>query len=79
MEERINGLLNQFLDVLPAPVGKHIQELITSGEYGVGLEELCSYLNEYDLPVSEEEYKTIEEAGLTMGIDISYWTILKRG
>jgi hypothetical protein len=52
-------------------------ELITYGEPVIGLENLCSNLFEFDVPLRASDYERIEAAGRTRELPETTWTMLR--
>lgn len=51
-------------------------ELITYGESVIGLENLCSNLHEFGVPLRAGEYRRIEAAGQARNVPAGTWTML---
>jgi hypothetical protein len=49
---------------------------ISHGEAGIGLENLCSNLYEFDVPLHVSEYEGIQAAGEVMQMPADTWTVL---
>lgn len=54
-----------------------IHELIKAREWGVGFENLCTQLYEYDVNISLELYSKIISAGDSMGLPAETWEMLE--
>jgi hypothetical protein len=52
---------------------KDILEFIEHDEWGIALETICSVIEQEDIPVDQNIYSKIEEAGLYMEMDKSLW------
>jgi hypothetical protein len=52
-------------------------ELMTYGEAVIGLENLCSNLYEFDVPLRESDYERIEAAGEVLELPETTWTMLR--
>jgi len=76
-ESLLNDLTKEFSENLPSAVVEHIDDLSNAGEWGVGLEELCNMIYEYDVSVSEIQYEKIKKLGRVMEMDSSTWDMLK--
>ena len=55
-----------------------VEELVQVREWAVALENLCTQLYEYDLPVPIETVRLMEEIGREVGVEERYWNILRR-
>jgi hypothetical protein len=49
------------------------RKLTLAGEPGITLENLCTQLSEYDMPVSHSHFAIIQRLGNTMRISPTYW------
>lgn len=54
-------------------------ELAQAGEPGVGLENFCTQLFEYDIAVPVRTLTEIVKLACSMGIQSCYWERLKKG
>ena len=77
-ESLLNDLTKEFTESLPTDVVEHIASLSSAGEWGVGLEELCNMVYEYDVPISKVQYEKMKELGRLMEMDSSTWDILDK-
>jgi hypothetical protein len=73
IEQKVLAAVGAFSERLPEEQLQDMRELVQAGEPGIALENLCSQLYEYDIPVPVEVQATIVDAGRTMGIKPSYW------
>ena len=53
-----------------------VAEAVRHGEPGVGLEILCSNLDDFDVPLRASEYDQVEMAGRAMQLPADNWTVL---
>ena len=77
-ESLLNDLTKEFTESLPTGVVEHVASLSSAGEWGVGLEELCNMVYEYDVPISKVQYEKMKELGRLMEMDSSAWDILDK-
>lgn len=54
-----------------------VSELISVGEYGIALEDLCTQLYEHEIPVTGHLRHLLAEVGAAMQMDPSNWTDLE--
>jgi hypothetical protein len=90
MDQALTGLLQVTLairdrvtDAMEEAAGvplrqrlQHVEELITHGEPVIGLENLCSNLYEFDVPLHAGDYERIEVAGQALKLPADTWTVL---
>lgn len=57
---------------------KHIKECLYHGEEGIALEDMCSYIDDNEIEISEQIFRKIEEAGRAMEMDSEQWSYVKR-
>lgn len=67
----LNELICQFSKLLADEVIENISSLSDTAEWGVGLEELCNMIYEYDVPVKAIQYQNIKELSKLMKMDNS--------
>ena len=77
-EKQLRSLVEVFSGALPEANIADATELILHGEYGEALELICTQVYEYEVPVSADAYKVIEECGKRMQMDESSWSFLKK-
>ena len=74
--------MRQFSDILDglgafsAAETERVKELVRVGEWAIALENLCSQLYEYEVPVSPQVLASIERVGVETGVERQYWTRL---
>ena len=68
IDDRIRAALAEATR-LPGRDIDHITELITVGEQGMALEDLCTQLYEYDIAVRPATVRNLAEAGEATGLD----------
>jgi hypothetical protein len=71
IEPRLLRFTTGFAGRLPATEIENAADLISRGEWGVGLEILCAQLAEYEIDLSASEAKELKEIALAMGLDVS--------
>jgi hypothetical protein len=76
MKNDLLQLLSRFKSRLPVATHKDVEELITHGEGGIALENLCQQLFEYDLTVSSDELTEIKVLTERMGLSAKTWSFL---
>ena len=64
-------------NVLPEKDVSEALEFIEYNEFGISFELICAQLFEYDVKVSADVYRKIEEIGQSMNLDESVWQMLK--
>lgn len=69
--------LAEFSRALPGRDVENIRELFSVGEYGVGLENLCAQIYEYDIRLSPTQFRKIASLGGRMKLDEGTWQILE--
>ena len=85
----MNPDLQQFLDSLAERKGvqhadtilaciEDSRDLAVHGEEGVGFENLCQNLLEWDFPLTKEDYAKIERLGLYYRFPEDTWSFLKK-
>ena len=77
IERVLLHLIQTYAGNFPAEQVAGMTELVQAGEAGVALENLCSQLHEYDVPVDEATFGRLKEIGTQMGIEPDYWERLK--
>jgi hypothetical protein len=77
-ETQLRTLADMFSKKLPDNDIANARDLIAHGEYGEALDLLCTQVYEYEVPVSSEAYKLIEECGTRMQMEESSWTYLRK-
>ena len=81
MPEHIEKELLSILETVKGQLNESdfesIYELIEAREWGVGFENLCTQLYEYDVNVSIELYGKIKSAGNSMGLPAKTWEMLE--
>jgi hypothetical protein len=78
-EELIASLRAAFIELegrLPKADTQNVWELIDAGEPGVALENLCTQLYEFDVPVPQAVLERITAAGEAMHLAPDLWTDL---
>ncbi|TKV57074.1 MafI family immunity protein [Nakamurella flava] len=55
----------------------NVRDLISHGEPGVALENLCTQLYELSIPVTAGVRENVAAVGAAMNVDQHYWTILE--
>lgn len=70
-------LIEQIRDELPEEDVKEALDFVEHNEFGVSFELICAQLFEYDIKVSADIYRKIEEIGRSMTFDDSVWQMLK--
>jgi len=71
LEKRILSFGNNFHGRLDKIWLDSAMDYINYDEISLAFEELCYYLNEYDVSLSKEEFSDAEKLALDMGFDIS--------
>jgi hypothetical protein len=64
--------ITTFCSLLPPNIKEHIIDFLKAGEITIAFEELCSYLYEYDINISRDNYDTLVCTGNYLNIDSSY-------
>jgi len=77
IEHSLLRLIQTYSGNFPAEQAKEMADLIRAGEPGIGFENLCTQLYEYDVPVDEPTLGQLKEIGAQMGIEPKYWERLK--
>ncbi len=77
IQARLRRLLDQHGAGLPSEQLRDMKELVAAGEPGIALENYCTQLFEYDVPVPTEAVVELEALGRAMGIHAKYWMSLR--
>ena len=64
---------------LPLDDIERVEELVQVGEWAIALENLCTWLYEYDIDVPEDALRMIEDLGRDIGVAERYWKLLAPG
>ena len=73
----IRHVLARTQSGLPAANVKDAQELLEHGEWGEAFDLVCTQLYEFDVGISEDLYKVVEQTALAMGLDAAQWSYIK--
>ena len=80
-QNNINGVIleicNEYAEFLSQGVVKAIFEHVNYGEQILAFQELCNYLYEYDVLISEETFSTIQQIGHKLEQDEVDWIFLQ--
>ncbi len=76
-ESELIKLVNRFNGKLDQDILLEINNFINVGEYGLAFEEFNNMLYEYDIYISETDYKDIIDICCTLNIDPNEWIFLK--
>lgn len=76
-ERELLELVNAFEKKLSESDIASIKELINAREWGIGFENLCTQLYEFEIPIPTEVYRRIKAIGQYMKIDRNYYTQLE--
>ncbi len=79
IERRLLKIFDEVGTPLPANELAGMVELVKAGEPGIGLENFCTQLFEYDIKVSVAVVEEMAMLGTVMGIRPRYWERLERG
>ena len=74
----IGTLIAQFDCMLAQEQLQDMMSLNAAGEPGIALENLCTQLYEFDIPVEETELSKIRQLCLAMGVSQKYWQRLSK-
>jgi hypothetical protein len=77
IEQRLLKLFEKDPGMLPRDELTQMIKLVQAGEPGVGLENYCTQLYEYEVKVSIDIIREIAQLGSAMGINARYWERLK--
>ncbi len=77
-DRRLHRVADAFVETMPEKEVADFRSLIDAGEPGVGLENFCTQLDEYNVPVDADVLREIRELGLAMRLDSKYWTRLRQ-
>lgn len=77
IEESLLRVLATYAVHLPAAQVNEMADLVRAGEPGIGFENLCTQLYEYDVSVDDGTLRQLEVIGGHMGIATKYWERLK--
>ena len=69
----LKNLLNQIEKDLPTPSKLAIGEFIEVGEWGLALETMCDLLYEYEVSISSETFRLIQETSRLLQTDKKIW------
>ena|ERR1039457_472724 len=76
IHDRVTDALERASGV---PLRRRIEsaaELVRHGEPGIGLENLCSNLHEFGVPIRAGEYEGIQASGEVLNLPADTWTAL---
>jgi hypothetical protein len=76
IEPRLRQVLRELADSLPEDDVDSILGLIEAGEWGIALENLCTQLYEYDIPIPRHLLDEIALLGHKMKLEPDYWESL---
>jgi hypothetical protein len=79
IEQRLLAVFAESGRLLPKTELDGMAELVKAGEPGIGLENFCTQLFEYDVEVPVRIFTEIAELGQAMGIPSDYWERLTKG
>ncbi|WP_152601950.1 MULTISPECIES: MafI family immunity protein [Burkholderia] len=72
IQNMLRSVLSDIKGSLPTERHEFIREYIEVGEFGVALEVLVDFINEYKIPVSTEGGNLLIHCGDQMHIDVSH-------
>jgi len=73
----LTDLLEFISPFLDKPQCAHIKECLYHGEESIAFEDMCSYIDDNDITISEQIFNIIETTGKSMEIDPTTWLLLK--
>lgn len=76
LEAELLESLAEFSRALPEHNVENIRELFQVGEYGVGLEDLCTQLYEHSIQLTPGQYGKLVALGEQMGLNKETWETL---
>lgn len=76
IETKMLALLREFEGKLSSKVYKDVESLVLHREWGVGLENLCEQLNEFNVPVEADAIERIKELAELMQLTSKPWKSL---
>ncbi len=76
-ELKLTEIANQYTNTLSKDIIKHVTDLAKASEWGVGLEELCNMIYEYEIPLKKSQFQEIKEFADAITLDESLYKILR--
>ncbi|UAA37617.1 MafI family immunity protein [Paraneptunicella aestuarii] len=73
MKDKVLKLLVNLSTKLPENDIENIRELVEHGEWGVGVELLCSQLHEHEIVINEIEFQVIKGLVADMELSSDLW------
>jgi hypothetical protein len=73
----ILSICDTYQTQLPFGVVNDIKETINAGEIVIAFQELCNYLHEYSIEISQDIFIKIQLMGKDLVMDESDWIFLK--
>jgi hypothetical protein len=77
IEQVLLRVIQAYAEQLPAEQAKEMGDLVRAGEAGIGFENLCTQLYEYDVSVDDGTLSQLKDIGGHMGLESKYWERLK--
>ena len=77
IEKRLLAILEEAGPLLPKNELDEMLELVRAGEPGIGLENFCTQLLEYEVELPHVMLAEVANLGRAMGIQARYWERLK--
>jgi len=78
IEKALHRLLNEIKTGFDKKDYDQIDEFITHGEYGLGLELLCGCIEGYKIRIEKRYYDEVERLGNAMEMESSDWQRLQK-
>jgi hypothetical protein len=77
IEQLLLRVIQTYAGQFPAEQAKEMADLVRAGEAGIGFENLCTQLYEYDVSVDDGTLSQLKDIGSHMGLKPKYWERLK--
>lgn len=77
IEQLLLRVIQTYAGELPAEQAKEMADLVRAGEAGIGFENFCTQLYEYDVSVDNGTLSQLKDIGGHMGLESKYWERLK--
>jgi len=78
IEDQLLQIIHRYTEQLPAEQLKEMADLVQAGEPGIGFENLCTQLHEYDVAVDNGTLRQLEDIGTRMGLAPKNWLQLQQ-
>lgn len=78
IEAKLLAIVNILNSKLPKNDISNIRELVQAREWGIGFENLCTQIFEYDIRIDKIIYDQIKAVGIFLELPKETWEILQK-